>query len=55
VVYGANTCVLFWVGGDRHRPPRTPPDAGSMIMLLAAVGGLYEVASSRRSFRCQEH
>ena len=33
----------FWVGAAIVTALVTPPDAGSMIMLLAVVGGLYEV------------
>jgi sec-independent protein translocase protein TatC len=33
----------FWVGAAVVTAMVTPPDAGSMIMLLAVVGALYEV------------
>ena len=33
----------FWVGAAIVTALVTPPDAGSMIMLLGVVGGLYEV------------
>ena len=33
----------FWVGAAVATALVTPPDAGSMIMLLGVVGGLYEV------------
>ncbi len=33
----------FWVGAAVLTALVTPPDAGSMLMLLAVVGGLYEV------------
>lgn len=33
----------FWVGASVVTAMVTPPDAGSMLMLLAVVGGLYEV------------
>ena len=33
----------FWVIAAVGTALVTPPDAGSMIMLLAVVGGLYEV------------
>lgn len=33
----------FWVGAAVVTALVTPPDAGSMLMLLAVVGGLYEV------------
>ena len=33
----------FWVGAAVVTAMVTPPDAGSMLMLLAVVGGLYEV------------
>jgi sec-independent protein translocase protein TatC len=33
----------FWVGAAIGTAMVTPPDAGSMLILLAVVGGLYEV------------
>ena len=33
----------FWVAAAVGTALVTPPDAGSMLMLLAVVGGLYEV------------
>jgi sec-independent protein translocase protein TatC len=33
----------FWVAAAVGTALVTPPDAGSMIMLLGVVGGLYEV------------
>lgn len=33
----------FWVGAAVVTAMVTPPDAGSMLMLLAVVGGLYEI------------
>jgi len=33
----------FWVGASVVTAMVTPPDAGSMLMLLGVVGGLYEV------------
>ena len=33
----------FWVAAAVGTALVTPPDAGSMIMLLLVVGGLYEV------------
>ena len=33
----------FWVGAAVVTAMVTPPDAGSMIILLAVVGGLYEI------------
>jgi sec-independent protein translocase protein TatC len=33
----------FWVGAAVVTAMVTPPDAGSMLMLLAVVGSLYEI------------